>query len=174
MLKLSSSRGIRTDVPVLSVSWSFVDHSVIIQAQKKGLIEHEASDTGGVPRWKSSCPDRLAEATAPSALRHYKRIHYLVVLFCGCDIGTFYQGMLSTTSLQVIRYARRVPLVLGAALWEYYCTYPFDYTLADTRSYNRRCCGYSALQATGLPRYTIQNMILRVLCYEMWKRVYVI
>ena len=32
MLKLSSSRGIRIDVPVLSVSWSFVDHSVIIQA----------------------------------------------------------------------------------------------------------------------------------------------
>ena len=53
------------DVPVLSVSWSVVDHSVIIQALKKGLIEHEASDTGGVPRWKSSCPDRLAEATLP-------------------------------------------------------------------------------------------------------------
>ena len=51
------------DVPVLSVSWSFEDHSVIIQALRKGLVEHEASDTGGVPRWKSSCPDRLAEAT---------------------------------------------------------------------------------------------------------------
>ena len=63
MLKLSSSRGIRIDVPVRSVSWSVVDHSVIIQALKKGLIELEASDTGGVPRWKSSCPDRLAEAT---------------------------------------------------------------------------------------------------------------
>ena len=63
MLKLSSSRGIRIDVPVLSVSWSFDDHSVIIQALRKGLIEHGASDTGGVPRWKSSCPDRLAEAT---------------------------------------------------------------------------------------------------------------
>ena len=63
MLKLSSSRGVRIDVPMLSVSWSVVDHSVIIQALKKGLIEHEASDTGGVPRWKSSCPDRLAEAT---------------------------------------------------------------------------------------------------------------
>ena len=63
MLKLSSSRGIRIDVPVLSVSWSFQDHSMIIQALRKGLIEHEASDTGGVPRWKSSCPDRLAEAT---------------------------------------------------------------------------------------------------------------
>ena len=47
---------------MLSVSWSFVDHSVMIQALRKGLIEHEASDTGGVPRWKSSCPDRLAEA----------------------------------------------------------------------------------------------------------------
>ena len=64
MLKLSSSRGIRIDASV-SVSWSVVDHSVIIQALKKGLIEHEASDTGGVPRWKSSCPD-LAEATGPS------------------------------------------------------------------------------------------------------------
>ena len=53
----------RIDVPVLSVSWSVVDHSVIIQALKKGLIEHDASDTGGVPCWKSSCPDRLAEAT---------------------------------------------------------------------------------------------------------------
>ena len=63
MLKLSSSKGIRIDVPVRSVSWSVEDHSVIIQALRKGLIEHEASDTGGVPRWKSSCPDRLAEAT---------------------------------------------------------------------------------------------------------------
>ena len=67
MLTLSSSRGIRIDVPVLSVSWSVVDHSVIIQALKKGLIEREASDTGGVRRWKSSCPDRLAEATVPSS-----------------------------------------------------------------------------------------------------------
>ena len=48
MLKLSSSRGIRIDVPVLSVSWSFVDHSMIIQALRKGLIEHEASDTEGL------------------------------------------------------------------------------------------------------------------------------
>ena len=70
MLKLSSSRGIRIDVPVLSVSWSFVDHSVIIQALRKGLLEREASDTGGVPRWKSSCPDRLAEATSCSCLCH--------------------------------------------------------------------------------------------------------
>ena len=30
MLKLSGSWGIRIDVPVLSVSWSFVDHSVIM------------------------------------------------------------------------------------------------------------------------------------------------
>ena len=64
MLKLSSSKGIRIDVPVLSVSWSVDDHSVNIQALKKGLTEHEASDTGGVPRWKSSRPDRLAEATS--------------------------------------------------------------------------------------------------------------
>ena len=63
MLKLSSSTGIRIDVPVLCVSWSFEDHSLIIQALRKGLIEHEARDNGGVPRWKSSCPDRLAEAT---------------------------------------------------------------------------------------------------------------
>ena len=49
MLKLSSSKGIRVDVPVLSVSWSVEDHSVNIQALKKRLIEHEASDTGGVP-----------------------------------------------------------------------------------------------------------------------------
>ena len=63
MLKLSSSRGTRIVVPVLSVSWSFLYHSVIIQALRKGPIEHEASDTGGVPRWKSSCLDRLAEAT---------------------------------------------------------------------------------------------------------------
>ena len=67
MLKLSSSRGIRIDISVLSVSWSFEDHSVIIQALRKGPIEHEASDTGGVPRWKSSCPDRLAEATYPGS-----------------------------------------------------------------------------------------------------------
>ena len=66
MLKLSGSRGIRIDVSVLSVSWLFVDHSVIIQALRKGLVEREASDTGGVPRWKSSCPDRLAEAAAPT------------------------------------------------------------------------------------------------------------
>ena len=41
MLKLSSTRGIRIDVPALSVSRSIVDHSVIIQALRKGLIEHE-------------------------------------------------------------------------------------------------------------------------------------
>ena len=65
MLKLSSSTRIRIDVPVLSVSWSIEDHSVIIQVLRKGLMEHEASYTGGVPRWKSCCPDRLAEATVP-------------------------------------------------------------------------------------------------------------
>ena len=63
MLKMRSSKGIRIDVPVVSVSWSVEDHSVIIQALRKGLIEHEASDAGGVPRWKSCGPDRLAEAT---------------------------------------------------------------------------------------------------------------
>ena len=70
MLKLGSIRGITIDVPVLSISWSFVDHSVNIQALKNGHIEHEASDTGGVPRWKSSCPDRLAEATVPIRADH--------------------------------------------------------------------------------------------------------
>ena len=75
MLKLSSSRGIRIDVPVLSVSWSFEDLSVIIQALRKGLIEHEASDTGGVPRWQSSCPDRLAEATGSNAQVHMVSFH---------------------------------------------------------------------------------------------------
>ena len=67
MLNLSSSRGIRIDFPVLSVSWSFEDHFVIIQALRKGLIEHEARDTGGVPLWKSYRPDRLAEATISTA-----------------------------------------------------------------------------------------------------------
>ena len=62
MLNLSRSKGIRIDVPVLSVSRSVEDHSVIIQAPRKGVIEREASDTGGVPRWKYSFPDRLAEA----------------------------------------------------------------------------------------------------------------
>ena len=66
ILKLSSTKEIRIDVPVLSVSRSVEDHPVIIQALRKGLIEHETSDTGGVPRWKSSCPDRLAEATNPT------------------------------------------------------------------------------------------------------------
>ena len=72
MLKLSSSRGIRIDAPVVSVSWSFEDHSVIIKALSKGLIEHEASDTGGVPRWQSSCPDRLAEATISSRIQQIR------------------------------------------------------------------------------------------------------
>ena len=85
MLKLSSSRRIRIDVPVPSVSWSVVDHSVIIKALKRGRIEHEASDTGGVPRWKSSCPDRLAEATVINVEatltlsdgKHYHRTRYI-------------------------------------------------------------------------------------------------
>ena len=76
MLKLSSNRGIRIDVPVLSVSWSFVDHSVIKQALREGLIELEASDTGGVPRWTSSCPDRLAEAAEATGGSGYKVVTY--------------------------------------------------------------------------------------------------
>ena len=86
MLKLSSSRGIRIDVPVLSVSWSFVDHSVIIQALSKGLIEREASDTGGVPRWKSSCPDRLAEATEHRVPKIKNKTFFcMYVCDCLCD-----------------------------------------------------------------------------------------
>ena len=95
MFKLSSSRGIRIDVSVLSVSWSFEDHSVIIQALRKRLVEREASDTGGVPRWKSSCPDRLAEATRytnvrvsfqafqsiPTAQPLRRRIHNITVVW---------------------------------------------------------------------------------------------
>ena len=77
MLKLISSRGIRIVLPMVSVSWSFEDHSVIIQALRIGLIEHEASDTGGVPRWKSSCPDRLAEATGLKKRAGLVRAKYL-------------------------------------------------------------------------------------------------
>ena len=77
MLNLSSSRGARIDVPVLSVFWSFVNHSVIIRPLGEGLIEHEASDTGGVPRWKSSCPDRLAEATGLKKRAGLVRAKYL-------------------------------------------------------------------------------------------------
>ena len=54
-----------------SVTWSLEDHSVKIQALRKGLIENEASDTGGVPRWKSSCPDRLAEAAISRYLSEF-------------------------------------------------------------------------------------------------------
>ena len=43
MLKLSSSKGIGIDVPVLSVSWSVEDHSVIIQAL---FIKSNNHDTG--------------------------------------------------------------------------------------------------------------------------------
>ena len=51
MMMLNSSKGIRIDVTVLSVSRSVVDHPVIIQALKKRLTQREDSDTGGVPRW---------------------------------------------------------------------------------------------------------------------------
>ena len=67
-MKLSSSRGIRIDVTVLCVSRSVVDHPVILQALIKRLIEREDCHTGGVPRWKCSCPDRLAQATISSYL----------------------------------------------------------------------------------------------------------
>ena len=61
---------------MLSVSWSFVDHSVIIQALREGLIEHEASDTGGVPRWKSSCDQRIEDRLTAGieALPHYHQL----------------------------------------------------------------------------------------------------
>ena len=92
MLMLSSSRGVRIDVPVLSVSWSFEDHSVIIQALSKGLIEHEASDTGGVPRWKSSCPDRLAEATGQNRIK--QSYHGSVYWLRDCACMTYvYSGV---------------------------------------------------------------------------------
>ena len=87
MLKLSSGRGIRIDVSVLSVSWSFVDHSVILQALRKGLIEREASDTGGVPRLKSSCPDRLAEPTVQNFLELHDA-HIYVTHKIKCCIRT--------------------------------------------------------------------------------------
>ena len=99
MLKLSSSRGIRIDVPVMSVSWSFEDHSVIIQALRKGLIEHEASDTGGVPRWKSSCPDRLAEATILSFTQNIVR---------ACSTFYPYGGYRSVTPLDAARVNRTI------------------------------------------------------------------
>ena len=92
MLKLSSSRGVRIVVPVLSVSWSFVDHSVIIQARRKGIIEHEASDTGGVPRWKSSCPGRLAEATEHT---HSEENKTTIITICAHSIRTTSSYMLS-------------------------------------------------------------------------------
>ena len=52
---------------------------MIIQALRKGLIEHEASDTGGVPRWQSFCPDRLAEATLYTGVEdtRYLSVHLL-------------------------------------------------------------------------------------------------
>ena len=73
-----------------------VDHSVIIQALRKGLTEREASDTGGVPRRKSSCPDRLAEATEHSSdtEKHYQVLQrprpregedgFVFLLLCSC------------------------------------------------------------------------------------------
>ena len=97
MLKLSSSRGIRIDVPVLSVSWSFEDHSVIIQALRKGLIEHEASDTGGVPRWKSSCPDRLAEATVP-----------IVLLSIWCNVCACHSSVYHYIAATVVYLVQRI------------------------------------------------------------------
>ena len=109
MLKWSSSRGIRIDVPVLSVSRYFVDHPVIIQALRKGLIEREASDTGGVPRWKSSCPDRLAEATGitkNSGFCHFVHLFIYIDQHDRCSILHFrfrvprYQYILSGIYLQ--------------------------------------------------------------------------
>ena len=94
MLKLSSSRGMTIDAPVLSVSWSFEDQSVIIKALRKGLIEHEARDTGGVPRWQSSCPDRLAEATvlAYTCLLLFSMLLYFCCCSCRCLLLLFVIG----------------------------------------------------------------------------------
>ena len=109
MLKWSSSRGIRIDVPVLSVSRYFVDHPVIIQALRKGLIEREASDTGGVPCWKSSCQDRLAEATGitkNSGFCHFVHLFIYIDQHDRCSILHFrfrvprYQYILSGIFVQ--------------------------------------------------------------------------
>ena len=102
MLKLSSSRGVRIDAPVLSVSWSFEDHSVNIKALRKGLIEHEASDTGGVPRWQSSYPDRLAEATAHTSkmadLARFRRCPSTIIVV---SLGICTLPVVETTSLRL-------------------------------------------------------------------------
>ena len=91
MLMLSSSRGIRIGVPVLSVSWSLVDHPVIIQALRKGLIEREATDTGGVPRWKSSCPGRPAEAAVRTPVG--TRVPGRCSRFVSTAVGTYLQQL---------------------------------------------------------------------------------
>ena len=109
MLNLSSSKGIRIDVSVLSVSRSVEDHSVIIQALRKELIEREASDTGGVPCWKSSCQDRLAEATGitkNSGFCHFVHLFIYIDQHDRCSILHFrfrvprYQYILSGIYLQ--------------------------------------------------------------------------
>ena len=65
MLKLSSSRGVSIDVPVLSVSWSFEDHSVIIQALRRDV--------------SSARPVILEESLAESPLVQivWQRLQYL-------------------------------------------------------------------------------------------------
>ena len=70
---------------------------MIIQALKKGLIEHEASDTGGVPRWKSSCPDRLAEATTR---------RYNTEISCTPIVDTLYINSKKTRCESTIGYIR--------------------------------------------------------------------
>ena len=91
---------------MLSVSWSFVDHSVIIQALRKGFIEREASDTGGVPRWKSSCPDRLAQATVRNVAI---TVQNLIAVFP--NYSSLYLVFLCFLTLS------RAIIVLGVWLW---------------------------------------------------------
>ena len=50
------------------------------------VAKKRASDTGGVPRWKSSCPDRLTEATYPNILFQvsYDRADVHYESYCCC------------------------------------------------------------------------------------------
>ena len=68
MLTLRSSRGIRIDVPMLSVSWSVEDHPVIIQSLRKDL--------------SSASPVILEESLAGSPLVQivWQKLQYLDIL----------------------------------------------------------------------------------------------
>ena len=70
---------------------------MIIKALREGLIEHEASDTGGVPRWQSSCPDRLAEATGSTFVGTSRSWSKRVPIVLR-DVGREYIGLSVTKS----------------------------------------------------------------------------